>query len=743
MPNQVNPLDFRERRKQVRLRLRADVQIIPQSFGGRMTYAVKDPVGLKHFAFSEREYFLLRQLDGTHTLEEIQKIFEQEFRPARMTLEDLEAFAQNLLKENLATIDSPRLGQQLFERRGKRLLREWTQVLTNVLFIRLRLFDPDLLLTHLHRWVGWLFAPWCLVMGATFILSAALFVGIHFTAFRSKLPEAHEFFTFKVVVSLWIAVGLVKVLHELGHGLACKAAGGEVHEAGVLLLCLSPSMYCDVSDAWKLPGKWRRVMIGAAGIYVELLIAAAAVFMWWHAPGDAFLNRLCLSLIIVCSVSTVLFNANPLLRFDGYYVFAELIEVPDLRERATRYFQRLVMEQALGAEPAPEPFTPLSRRLLFAAYAAASFLYSWTVTFGMLWFLYQFLRPYRLGTVGALLAAAAFGLMVGRPLFQLGRYLYRRGQLPEMTPRARITMAFAAVAIVAFFTLPLPISRVREIGVVQVQPGSIDHVFVVVPGILTRLHVRDGQHVEAGDILAEFESLEVDRQFEEARSEFDIRTVQEQVITTQAAVTTDVQKRGKLEVELAAATGERKLYAAQAEAYEDMRRRLVLRAPRSGTVLSPPKKDDVGKHYEKDQPTPFCSVADPGQLQVLVPVTAPDFRLLKNDLTDSGLAALVRVKGRLSATWDGRVDRLPESEAKDVPLPLTQKAGGPLAVKAGGKPGAYAPQEQHFLVTVNIDASDPGIRPGNIAQVKIRCRWCTPAAWVWRKVSGTFDLGLI
>jgi putative peptide zinc metalloprotease protein len=278
---------------------------------------------------------------------------------------------------------------------------------------------------------------------------------------------------------------------------------------------------------------------------------------------------------------------------------------------------------------------------------------------------------------------------------------------------------------------------------VQVRPEGIAKVFVVVPGILAKLHVEDGQRVEAGDVLAEFTSLEIDRQFEEAKSEFDIRNVQEQVIGAQAGITTDPQKRAKLDVELSTATGERKLYAAQARVYEEMRQRLVLRAPRGGIVMSPPKSDDVGKFYDKDQATPFCSVGDVGSLQVLLPVTPADHRLLQEDMSDAGLEATLRIKGRLSATWQGYVPTLPESEAKEVPLALTQKAGGPLAVKAGGKPGVHAPQDQHYLVAVEVSRPDAAVRPGNLAQVKIACRWRTPAWWLWRKVSGIFDLGLM
>ena len=161
-----------------------------------------------------------------------------------------------------------------------------------------------------------------------------------------KLPDYHEFFSFKTVVYLWIALGVVKVIHEFGHGLSCKAFGGEVHEMGALLLCFSPALYCNVSDAWILPSKWHRIIISAAGIYVELVIAAMATFIWWNTPTQPFINNLSLSLMVVCSVSTVVFNANPLMRYDGYYVLADWLEIPNLREKANRFLKNLVLDNA-------------------------------------------------------------------------------------------------------------------------------------------------------------------------------------------------------------------------------------------------------------------------------------------------------------------------------------------------------------------------------------------------------------
>src|SRR5262249_10178395 len=248
-----------------------------------------------------------------------------------------------------------------------------------------------------------------------------------------RLPAYHEFFSLHNLMYMWIALGGVKIIHEFGHGLSCRAFGGEVHEMGALFLCLSPCLYCNVSDSWTLANKWHRIIISAAGIWVELVIAALATFVWWNTSSDQWINQISLSLMIVCSISTVVFNANPLMRYDGYYVLADWIEIPNLRERCNRYLMRLAQEPCLGMENLPpEPHMERWRRVLFLVYASVSYVYRWVVTFGILWFFYMFLKPYKLGAVGGLLAIGAAASMVGWPLYRLGKNLHKRGRLPDM-----------------------------------------------------------------------------------------------------------------------------------------------------------------------------------------------------------------------------------------------------------------------------------------------------------------------
>ena len=570
-----------ERRKQVRLRRRSDLAIVPQKYEGRSYYVVKDPVSLRYYRFKEQEHYLLTLMDGTYTLDEAQKKFEDRFRPERLRLEDLEQFSQQLLQMGLVQNESPQAGKLLYENRNKRRRMEMLQTFTNILYIKIPIFDPEKLLNHMLPFLWWMFTMAFLIVSVSFMVSAALLVLTHFESFYARLPEYHEFFSFKNVVYLWAALGVVKVIHEFGHGLSCKAFGGEVHEMGFLFLCFSPAMYCNVSDAWRLPSKWHRIIISAAGIYVELMIAAAATFIWWNTPSQPFINNLCLSLMVVCSVSTVLFNGNPLMRYDGYYVLADWLEIPNLRDRANRYLQNLTMSVCLGIEVPPEQYMELTRRILFVVFAVVSYVYRWVVTFIILKFMASFLKPYKLEVVSELLAVGALASMLGWPTYRLIQNVSKRGRLPDMKPM-RVTISASIVALLLFvvFFVPMPVTRIRQVGVVQVQPTEIAQVSIEVPGTLKVLHVKEGQWVTKGKVLAEFTSLEAEGRRDQAVAQMEIKDKSRKLLDEQISKEENADQKAQYQEQRSRAETEWRKAKTEFQLVQMELEKLVLRAAR-------------------------------------------------------------------------------------------------------------------------------------------------------------------
>ncbi|MSU77065.1 MAG: biotin/lipoyl-binding protein [Gemmataceae bacterium] len=742
------PSSETERRKLVRLRRRPDLTIVPQRYEGRSYYVVKDPVSLRYYRFKEQEYFLISLMDGEHTLDDAQKAFETQFRPERLRLEDLEQFGQQLLKMGLVQNESPQAGKQLYDNRQKRIRSEWMQTLTNILYIKLPIFDPDRLLTLMLPYLWWMFTRLFLLASLAFMGAALALVLTKFDVFYARLPTFESYFNFKNMIYLWVALGVVKVIHEFGHGLSCKAFNGEVHEMGFLLLCFSPAMYCNVSDAWRLPGKWHRIIISAAGIYVELMIAAAATFIWWNTPNQPFLNNLCLNLMVVCSVSTVMFNGNPLMRYDGYYVLADWIEIPNLRDRANRYLQNLAMDWFLGIEAPPEGYMELWRKILFTTFAIVSYFYKWIVTFVILTFMATFLKPYKLEVVSELLAIGAFASMIGWPIYRMITNVKKRGRLPDMKP-LRVTSSACVVAVLLFavFFVPLPVTRIRQHGFVQTQPTEITHVTIDVAGNLTELLVKEGQEVKKGKELARFTSPDLENQREQVNSAIVVKEKIRKFLQDQISKESDPNQRKSIEDHLSRAESEYFQAKASLKHVENEREKLTLRSPRDGVVVGLPPIDEIGKRWDREQGAVFCSIAGKTKLRILVPISAPDFLLLKeNDRNarkrNGKIEATIRVQGHDSRTWTGTVAELPNTDEKNIPPQLTTKGGGPVAVKPGSQPNQLVPQSQVFLVGIDLDKSDPSIALGAAAHVKIHCEYRSCAWWLYRTAAITFDIGL-
>jgi putative peptide zinc metalloprotease protein len=740
-----------ERRKQVRLKVRPDLQVFEQKYEGKVFHVVKDPVCLRYYRFNKQEYFVFSRFDGTNTMEQAREAFEDEFKPHRLEHQDLESFARQLVTAGLVQHEQAGAGKHLFTRRAKQRRLKRVAAFTNILYMKIPIFDPDRILTWMFKYLWWIFTTPFLIISVLFMLSAAAHVTLHFETFYAKLPAYQEFFTWNSVLYMWISLGVVKVIHEFGHGLSCKAFKGECHEMGVLLMCLSPALYCNVTDAWTLADKWKRIIISFAGIYVELVIAATATFVWWYTPAYPVVNNIALAVMVLCSVSTVMFNANPLMRFDGYYMLADWLEIPNLREKANRFLNNLFLDKCLGIEVPPEAYMAPGRKWLFVIYAIASWIYRWVVMFGILWFLADFLGP-KLKILSQILAVASLASLFVWPAYRVIKNIGQRGRLPDMkAARVYVTFTIVGLFLVGFFFLPLPVSRVHETGLVVLDPASAEPVLLPEPARMTQLESvgYPGRIVRAGEVLSRFNSEALDVEIAKARN-----TQQEHDRSVEDLKRVMAENRGKVEKEEIERYESQMREAEQKalSAGDDLRlllnrkaRLAEISAPRDGVVATAPKRDDIGKLFDKGstEGQPIFVVADPTKLLIRVPVNPQKYRVLKDDLPERReLDVSIYVKGRSDREFHGKLRTLPGLNASNVPVQLTQRGGGPLAVKPSEDPNQLIPLAQTYLVEVEITDPDAAIRPGQLAVVKIHAKWRSGAWWVGQTLANALDIGL-
>lgn len=744
-----------ERRKAVRLKRRPDLIAAKQRYEGKTYHVIKDPISLKYFRFDEHHYFVYQKCDGNHTLEQIQLEFEKSYRPDRLTLEDLEVFARQLVTSGLVQHESPNAGQKLYEKRSRQRALRRLSTFTNILYIKLPLIDPDRLLGWLYRKTRWIFTSTFLCLSIMFMLAAIGLVTFKFDVFWDKLPAYQEFFRFRTLLYMWISLGAVKVIHEFGHGLSCKAFGGECHQMGALFMCFSPSLYCNVTDAWTLANKWQRILISFAGIYVELMIAAVSTFVWWYTPHWPFVNNIALCLMTLCSVSTFIFNANPLMRFDGYYMLADWLEVPNLRERCNKYLSGLMQEICLGIEVPPRPYMAPWRKILFVSYAICSWIYRWVVTFSILYFLTNWLKPYNMESISYMLAIAALASMLVWPLYRLIRSTMERGRLPDMKrTRVIITCTVIALLLGAFFFAPLPINRVLEVGVARVQDGHI--INITIPdagGFLVEQYVQDGDFVKEGQDLAVFNNPQQAAKVVQLEKEVEFLKQQRQLLEAQiirsppdpAALLnyrSDLSEtNGKLRAAEDSLRGEK-------QALDDLK---VLRAKRAGMIIGAPKREEMFKFWDKSEAPPFCKIGDPKYLRMIVPVSSTEYREIRDNLerrrqenpNAAYLDASILLAKRSDHIYRGRVTAVPNTHEANIPIELSSRGGGPVAVRPpSGNSTVNEPLTQTYLIQVEILDPDRSIVSGNQAKVKIHLRWRTAAWWVGRKVASALDWAL-
>src|SRR5215469_2583990 len=569
--------------RKLAMRVRPDLTYRQHRYQGRTYWVVKEPVGLNYFRFQEEEFAILKMLDGQTSLDEIKEQFEAEFPPQKIGIEELQQFIGMLHRSGLIVANVPGQGHQLLLRRNERWRKEWLGRLSNILSVRFKGIDPDRILNWLYPRMKWIYSTPAVVACCLLALSALSLVLVKFDVFQSKLPEFHQFFNLKNALWLSVALGVTKVIHEFGHGLTCKHFGGECHEMGVMLLVLTPCLYCNVSDSWMLPNKWHRAAIGAAGMYIEMVIASICTFIWWYTePG--MLNHLCLSTMFVCSVSTLMFNSNPLLRYDGYYILSDLIEIPNLRQKATDILNRKMGEWCLGLEPPDDPFLPERNQFLFAAYSIAAVIYRWVIVFSILWFLYEVWKPYRLEIIGQIIGVASlYGLLV-QPFWKLGKFFYVPGRIEKVKkPRMYATLAVIAAVLAAVFLVPLPH---RVYCTFEIQPRDAQKIFVTVPGEMVDLRVKPGDQIEKNATLARLENLDVELDIAKLEGERSQKEIELESLRS------GLYNAGDDKAALQIAPIEALLQSIKEQLVEKKSdfRRLTLISPVAGIVLPPPEE---------------------------------------------------------------------------------------------------------------------------------------------------------
>ncbi len=716
------------------LRARGDLRFQEILFQGETWHVVKDPLALQYFRIREDERRVLELLKGPCAIDELLARLRIEFPSLQISCRDLQLLITDLSRKGL--IRSTRTGrtQQILGEARKRARKRIVSAVLNPFFIKLPGWDPQPLLQRLSPIFQWMFQPWAVCLTLLFVLASWLHLVVQLDAIERQLPAFSSLFSWPNILLLWITLGATKVIHEIAHGLACQHFGGECHEIGVAFMIFSPCLYCDVSDSWMLPQKRHRILIAAAGIYIEVLISAYALLLWsWTQPG--LLNALLMNTFMVTAVTTVIYNANPLLRYDGYYILADWLEIPNLRAKADREIQRLILKLMLGVEQPDSSHSPTRNRFLFVAYAVCAMLNRWILALVLTGILYHILKPSGLHNLALTTVGLSACISMYRLCAEIRKSIPNTGRNSMNPVRIALTVTSVVAVVGASLTMPIP---VRGHAPLVVEPAGLRNIYSQVDGVVEEILAVPGQTIVAGQPLLRLRNESLDLELLEIQS-----TLRKREVDATLARAMNDSARLELAMESVSTVEKERSQLQQKIA------RLTIVAACDGVLVEPAistlSQNDGSSQNPLDPKNQgawlqarshICSIAprvNEWQATLFIDHAGHE-KLRVGDPIDINLA------DRPSEILHGRVRNVAPREENVVPAPLSSKYGGPMVTTTDPVSGDERLATAVYQATIVINERDTELITGMRGTGRFEVNRPSIAGWIDAYLRRTLDV---
>ncbi|TAK46587.1 MAG: hypothetical protein EPO27_07610 [Betaproteobacteria bacterium] len=645
-------------------RIRAHAEIHRHAYRGAVWFVLQDHAAGRSHRFSPAAHHFIGLMDGEKTVQELWDATSLHLGDEAPTQEEVIRLLGQLHGADALLCDVPPDSQEVFRRYQRQERMEWKRRLWTPLALRFPFWDPDRFLERtlpvvrpLFGWFGILL--WLAVVGTGAVLAAS-----HWTDLTENVVD--RILAPQNLLLLWLVYPAVKALHELGHAYATKKWGGEVHEIGIMLLVLTPVPYVDASSAWGFRDKRKRMLVGAMGIAVELYLGALALFVWLSVEPGA-VRAVAYNVMLISGISTLLFNGNPLLRFDGYYVLADGLEIPNLGTRANKYLGYLAQRYLFGVPDAHSPAESRGERIWMVLYGLASFAYRVFIMFVIVLFIAS-----KFFVIGILLAIWAVATQVVMPVAKQIAFLANSPTIRRQRGRAvAISVALVAGTLGLVFLVPAP-SWTRAEGVVwvpeeaQVRAGTEGFVERLLAPVDSPV-VRGQPLIEARDPLLPTQVAVLVAQLEELKAKYESLLLDDRV---QAALVRE---------EMVTAT-------AALERTRQREAELTLRSSSGGRFIVPNAADLPGRFVSKGQLVGY--VVEPKELTVRVAVDQDDIAQVRQR---------IRAVEVMLAAWGA--EPLPAKIRREVPGASTQLPTAALG-SAGGGLFAVDPRDRQGVTTL-------------------------------------------
>ena len=634
-------------------RLRGHIEVHRQLFRGSRWYVLQNHASGQFHRFSWAAHMVVGQMDGRRTIREI---WENACNRLGDELPTQDEVIQLLAQLHAADLIQCEVPPDILEvtQRSERLRRNsLMQQFKSPLSLRLPLVDPDRFLDGTIRLIRPLCGPVALIAWLALMVAALLQAAPYWTELTNELSD--RVWTVENVLAGALIYLVLKALHELGHAYAVKASGGEVHEMGLMLIVFMPMPYVDASAAAAFRSKWKRAGVAAAGVIVETAIAAIALFLWLRMePGAS--RAVAFNVMLIAGISTVLFNGNPLLRYDGYFVLADLLEMPNLATRANSYIFYLLKRYLFWVEGLRSTARSVGERRVFVIYGLAAF--------GCRLFIISAIALMVAGQYFFIGVAIAIWSAAGMLLVPTGKgiwYLIKSAELRRRRGRALVaTGTLLACALGGLFGAPLPYGTVTS-GVVWVPDGSLVRAWA--EGFIVDVVASSNSEVKTGDVLIRLGDPLIAAELRVADAE--VRQFEAKLAYVDVA---DPAEANVVREQLLFARGKR-------DRLQERTDQLIVRSQRDGRFVLPMETDRLGRFVKKSDTLGY--VVDPtiSLIQVTVPQADIDLIRIRTH------SAEVRVVGDLSPILPARIERVvPAASNSVLSKALTSEGGGELAL---------------------------------------------------------------
>ncbi len=460
-------------------------------YRGRVWYVVQDSSGGRFHRMTAPSYQLLSKMDGSKTVQTLWEEGNELAQGDACTQGEIVDLLVQLHAADLLSVNLSPDSAALFARFKKKRWDKIKQYVLNPMSLKFPLVDPDAFIRWSLPGFSWLFNGLGALIWMAVVVPAAVLAGLNWSALTDNLSD--QLLSSSNLLVMAFVFPLVKLVHELGHGYAARSWGAPVREMGLMFLVFAPVPYVNASATSIFPSKFRRAVVAASGMLAELFLAGIAMYVWLLSePG--IVRAVAYNVLIVAGVSTLVINGNPLLRYDGYYIFSDLIEMPNLAQRGTRYLTYLWDRYVYRSEDAEAPDETPSERRWLVAYTPLAWMYRITVTVSIILFVAN-----KFFIIGVLMAIWSAVTMIGTPVWKAFRHVTRAPQLERVRTFAlRVALGGTLVAGILLFVVPAPL-RTTAIGVVWLPEQAI--LRAESPGFFESWNISVGHEVKTGDVV--------------------------------------------------------------------------------------------------------------------------------------------------------------------------------------------------------------------------------------------------